>query len=382
LRVLIVEQGGRGGVADYTGRLAEALSLHDVNVCIATATDHLYHLPPEVEVVPVFTYVRGTSSARRLLRRAGLGRLVNGLMFLSAMPRLVALARRYDVVHVQGWERTSLGIVAMLCLDAAGARTVYTSHNTFKRKRQSLDAARVLPLLARATIVHTEADRRRIGREVVVIPHGNYGGIADSAPRADPAHARQTLGIPPDAPVVMLFGVLRTDKGIGDLLTAAVSAPEWHVLNAGEEHGGLAAVAAQLNDPRLTGRITVCEGFLLLDAVARCFAAADIVALPYRQASQSGVLHLAYGFARPVAAYPVGGLVEAVIDGESGWLCREASARALACTLLEAGLAGRPELRRRGTVARSWSERRFDWATIAQATEAVYESVLARPGRP
>ena len=154
--MLIVEQGGRGGVADYTGRLAEALSLHDVKVCIATATDHLYHLPAEVDVVPVFTYLRGTSSPRRLLRRAGLGRLVNGLMFLSAMPRLVALARRYDVVHVQGWERTSLGIVAMLSLDAAGARTVYTSHNTFKRTRRSLDAARVLPLLARATIVPFE----------------------------------------------------------------------------------------------------------------------------------------------------------------------------------------------------------------------------------
>jgi hypothetical protein len=45
------------------------------------------------------------------------------------------------------------------------------------------------------------------------------------------------------------------------------------------------------------------------------------VALPYARAGASGVLLLAYGAARPVVAYPVDGLAEAVVDGETGWLC-------------------------------------------------------------
>jgi glycosyltransferase involved in cell wall biosynthesis len=380
---MIIEQGGRGGIADYTGRLAEALCARGLLVSIATATDHLYHLPDAVEVLGVFTYVRSTSPAGRLVRRAGLGRVANGLLFLAALPRLVRLARRRAVVHVQGFERTELGVLAMVALDVTGARIVYTAHNTFKRSRWTLDATRVLPRLACATIVHTEADRRRIGRQVVTrIPHGHYGAIADGAPHVDPAAARAAFGLPEEVPIVLLFGVLRPDKGLGDLLEALASTPGWRLLIAGEEHGALAAAAEQLRDPRLSERVRVCQGFLPLAEVARCFAAADVLALPYRQASQSGALHLAYGFARPVIAYPVGGFLESVLDGETGWLCADATPAALADTLAEAAAAGHAELRRRGARARSWSQEQFGWDRIAAATEAVYDAVLARARGP
>ena len=62
---------------------------------------------------------------------------------------------------------------------------------------------------------------------------------------------------------------------------------------------------------------------------AQLFAAADAVVLPYEVASQSGVLLLAYGFQRPVVVYPVGGLLEAVIDGETGWICARSDVEAL-----------------------------------------------------
>ena len=58
-----------------------------------------------------------------------------------------------------------------------------------------------------------------------------------------------------------------------------------------------------------------------MSEAAELFAASDTVALPYPVASQSGVLLLAYGFHRPVVVYPVGGMAEAVIDGETGWVC-------------------------------------------------------------
>ena len=85
------------------------------------------------------------------------------------------------------------------------------------------------------------------------------------------------------------------------------------------------------------------EGFLAMDEVAELFAATDTVALPYRAASQSGVLLLAYGFERPVIVYPVGGLVEAVVEGETGWICRRADPEALAEALAESVAAGPAE---------------------------------------
>jgi glycosyltransferase involved in cell wall biosynthesis len=374
--VLIVEQGGRGGVADYTGFLAAGLAARGLPVTLATADDHLYRPVPGVRVVRMFRYARGHSPAARLLRRAGLGRMLNGLRFLGSMPRLIVLSRRHAVTHIQGFERPSLALIAMLALRLSGARMVYTAHNTFERSRKRLDRARLLPALARQTIVHTEADRGRVSRPPTVIPHGHYGGLADAAPAADPATARAGLAIPADVPVVLLFGVLRPDKGLNDLLDAITDAPPWHALIAGEEHGGLASASERLASPQVTGRVTVVEGFQPIDAVGRLFAAADVVALPYRRASQSGVLHLAYGFAKPVVAYPVGGLTEAVIPGVTGWVCSEPSPPALARALREIGSLGREQLRRLGPDLRRWAQERFGWDEIAKATEAVYAQAV------
>jgi glycosyltransferase involved in cell wall biosynthesis len=304
---------------------------------------------------------------------------LNGLRFLASVPRLAVLARHSAVAHVQGWERTSLGLVATFALRAVGARIVYTSHNTFERRPLSIDGARVFPTFARSTIVHTEADRDVIAGDVVVIPHGHYGSVADTAPAFDPDTARRTLGLPADALVVLLFGVLRPDKGLNDLLDAAAHAAEWRVLVAGEDHGALAAAQSRLASPELARRVTIREGFQQLDHVGRLFAAADLVALPYRRASQSGVLHLAYGFGRPVIAYPVGGLVEAVVPGRTGWICSEPTPAALTADLQAAGELGRQQLRRMGDHARRWAAEQFDWSRIAQATQVVYETAIRVP---
>jgi glycosyltransferase involved in cell wall biosynthesis len=369
--VLIVEQGGRGGVADYTACLARALAERGIPVTVATAGDHRYRTVPGMRVVPVFHYVRGHSRPAALARRLRLGPVLNGLRFLWALPRLVPLARRHAITHMQGWERTSLGLAGALVLRAAAPALVYTAHNTFERRRTPFQSVTLFPALARRTIAHTQGDLERLGRDAVLIPHGHYGAIADTAPPVDPERARAELGLPADAPVALMFGVLRPDKGLEDLLIALASSPAWRAVVAGEDKGALAASAERL--AALSDRVTVHAGFQEAAAMGRFFAAADVVALPYHRASQSGVLHLAYGFGRPVVAYPVGGLAEAIRPGETGWLCAEATPAALADAL---GEIDRTEARRRGEEARRWGAERFGWAEIAAATEVVYVDAL------
>ena len=107
---------------------------------------------------------------------------------------------------------------------------------------------------------------------------------------------------------MLLFGQLRRDKGVRDLLTAAAEVEDVCVMLAGEDRGALSEAAELLDDQRLRGRVLALPGFVPDEQVSRLFAAADVVALPYPKASASGVLLLAYGYGRPVVAYPVGGL--------------------------------------------------------------------------
>lgn len=384
-RVLMIEQGGRGGVADYTAELTRALAAQGWLVELATADDHCYAPASGVTVHRVFHYVRGSSPLGGAARRAGVGRAVNGLWFLAAIPRLMKLAKQVDLIHSQGWESPPLGVAAVSALRLSGASVVVqTSHNTFERgrflRRTRVALLRVLERLTVRTIVHTQADLERIpppmrGR-VVVIPHGEYGSLARTGGAVDRDAARAALGIDPQTPVTLLFGQLRNDKGLADLLAAVSNVRELTLIIGGKDLGALAAAQPLLANRALAGRVIVREGFLPMGQVAELFAATDTVALPYRAASQSGVLLLAYGFQRPVIVYPVGGLLEAVIDGETGWICARGEPDALADALAASVTAGRAECARRGEAGARLAEERYAWPVIARRTGELYAELL------
>jgi hypothetical protein len=52
--------------------------------------------------------------------------------------------------------------------------------------------------------------------------------------------------------------------------------------------------------------------------IAEIIGAADVIRLPYDEASQSGVAASAYAAGRPVAAAPIGGLVEQMTPNQTG----------------------------------------------------------------
>jgi len=79
-----------------------------------------------------------------------------------------------------------------------------------------------------------------------------------------------------------------------------------------------------------------------------------------------------------VIVYPVGGLVESVIDGETGWVCSRAHVDALVDALAASIDAGPAECLRRGEAGARLAEERFAWPAIARRTEELYLEIIAR----
>ena len=67
--------------------------------------------------------------------------------------------------------------------------------------------------------------------------------------------------------------------------------------------------------------------------IVNYFSAADVVALPYKNASQSGVIQIAYHYDTPVVVTNVGGLSEMVDEGNSGNIIPPEDPIALAKTI-------------------------------------------------
>ncbi len=92
-----------------------------------------------------------------------------------------------------------------------------------------------------------------------------------------------------------------------------------------------------------------------------CYRQADIFCLPSRMDPSASVLAEAAGFGLPVVATAVGGNVERVVDGETGFLTdNDGLAEKLIVLLRDAGLRGRM-----GQAGREMARRRFTWAAVA-----------------
>lgn len=113
------------------------------------------------------------------------------------------------------------------------------------------------------------------------------------------------------------------------------------------------------------------------ERVAELFRWADVIVLPYVEASQSGVLQLAMAFAVPPVVTRVGGLPEVVVDGWTGLVVepRNEAALASAITRLLSDTGLREKIIQGQQSAR---EGIFAWTSIARQTKELYIRVLSR----
>jgi glycosyltransferase involved in cell wall biosynthesis len=124
--------------------------------------------------------------------------------------------------------------------------------------------------------------------------------------------------------LLLTFGAIRHYKGVDIALDAlALVDRDVHVrlVVAGRAWDGADALRDQIRERGLEDRVELRDRFIPNEEAALLFGAADACLLPYRSASQSGVVQLAFAYGCPVVATRVGGLPAAVDDGVNGLLC-------------------------------------------------------------
>jgi glycosyltransferase involved in cell wall biosynthesis len=227
-----------------------------------------------------------------------------------------------------------------------------------------------------ALFLHGEANCRRFAELYPHVPSDRVHSIqigslvtVDPADEAD-VDLRARHGFAADAPVVVFFGTLLPSKGIEDLIEAFATVrarrPDARLLIAGHpsrlmEDGHLDALAEGLG---IAEAVTVDAGYVPNEELGALMRLARVVVLPYRNATASGALQVAYAYGRPVIATRVGGLPEVVEEGESGLVVAPRRPDELAEAILT--LVDDPEAAERmGAHALELSRTRFAWTTSA-----------------
>ncbi len=324
------------------------------------------------------------------------------LRMISTQVRMAGAVGEFDVVHSHTWYT---GLAGHLAATLYGIPHVLTAHSLEPRrpwKAEQLGGGYRLSSWSERNAVE-------LADAVIAVSDGMRHDVLDAYPALDPGRVHvvrngidatlwhpgepaegasvvlDQLGVRRDRPIVAFVGRITRQKGVGHLLAAARGFdPEIQlVLCAGapdtpELEAEVTAAVAELRERR--GGIFWVREMLPTEQIRQILAASAVFVCPsvYEPLGIVNLEAMAAGTA--VVASDVGGIPEVVVEGETGTLVHydPAAADEYERGLADAvnRLAADPGLAARyGAAGRARAIAEFDWARIAEQTEAVYRSV-------
>lgn len=154
-----------------------------------------------------------------------------------------------------------------------------------------------------------------------------------SGENPDIISAKKNLGFNPGDKVLLFFGYIRKYKGLDILIEAFAELTkemeEAKLLIVGEFYDKPEAYLDLIKQLNITDKVKVVNDFVPNEEVGKYYSACDLNILPYRSATQSGILNVSYGFYKPVLVTDVGGLAESVLDKKTGLIVAPESKEAI-----------------------------------------------------
>jgi glycosyltransferase involved in cell wall biosynthesis len=223
-------------------------------------------------------------------------------------------------------------------------RLVYVIHDVVSHERRPGDVylAKMALRTASKFLVLSRAEERRLKQllpdvaeeRIYFAPHPPFdryrvfsGTVQD---------ARRQLGVEAER-VLLFFGFVRHYKGLDLLLRAMPQIVRENgdvkLAVCGPIHERRARYEKLLDETGMRERVVLHDHYFSGEEVSMCFAAADAVVLPYRSATQSGVIPTALALETPVISTRAGGLDEAMRDGQMGVVIEQAESAAIAAAV-------------------------------------------------
>lgn len=307
----------------YTFSLADAISKQGVDIVVCGIEDDNvseYH-------TPYLNYFYSYSKEKGLLNKVK--------SYNKSWSRVFdyCIENNIDIVHVQWYIFSPLDYHYHHKLRKQGIKVVSTIHDLLPFNRKFYDFFFHKKIYSHANHVITQAkmntdtliaDFKVPAENISYIPHGHYMEYAEKATKEE---SRSYLDIPMNKKVILFFGQIKKVKGV-DVLIRSLS----YVI---EKHPDIICVIAGkvwkddfriydelINELKLKDYIKKEIRFIEDREIKYFFNSADIVALPYLQIYQSGVVLLSYAYEKPVVATTEGEFLNVIKDKETGLLVK------------------------------------------------------------
>jgi len=349
---------GYGGLLQYTSQLSNHLSINnEVTVLVPTDVREGYLLNESVKVISI----QGGHNKKNFI--------INTLLPYRILNFLTIVQKESpDIIHFQS---TQLWISLFLPF-LRKYKMVTTFHDVTPhigtKKIHQIVSRNWLVKYSDSIIVHGEKAKedlmnQNIKKKCHVIPHGDYSFFTKYSKN----------GVE-EMNCVLFFGNLLDYKGLEYLIKAepliTKRIPDVKIIIAGE--GNFEKYRDLIRD---VNKFEICNKFIPDEEVAELFQRAKVIALPYIEGTQSGVIPVAYAFKKPVVVTNVGSIPEVVDDGKTGFIVPPRDEKALADAIVK--LLKDNELRgEMGENAYTKMKEELSWDKITEKTMEVYKETI------
>lgn len=315
----------RGGIADFNERLSREFQRegHEVTIYTFTLQYPGFLFPGKTQY--------STSPAPADLNIERKVNSINPINWIKVGREI--RRQRPDVVMIRFWLpflAPCLGTIARVVRRDKRIKVVALLDNVIPHERRIGDRlfARYMiksvgGYVAMSDSVLKDAKSFDDTKPCSLTPHPLYDNFGDKVSRDEAiAHLR----LDADQRYILFFGLIRDYKGLDLLLRAfadkRLRGKNVKLLVAGEFYSNAERYEQLEQELELAQYIVWCKEFIPADEVRYYFAAADLVAQPYKSATQSGITQIAYHFERPMLVTDVGGLAEIVPHGKVGYVVK------------------------------------------------------------
>jgi glycosyltransferase involved in cell wall biosynthesis len=320
----------RGGIAQFGRELAEYVA-DDVETLVI-GWRRLY---------PRFTVPgrQGRDPSRRKFRLAFQSTLVPWLPWTWRRTSRVLVDFRPQLVVVQWWNPLFGPAVRAILRRSrrAGARSMIMCHNARPHEHFPFGDWITRAALAEADLLAVFS--QGVGDQITEFAPGRpllVGALPPPLARDDDAEADAPADLPA-GPRILFFGNVRAYKGLEDLLAALPIVRrdvDAKLIIAGTFMEPLSRFQRIAREAGVEDAVHFRPGYVPDEEVPSLFAACDVVVLPHRSASQSGIVGRAAVAGTPVVATRVGSLPEML--GGNGVLVEPSDPGSLAAGIVRA----------------------------------------------
>ena len=357
MKIMIITLSTYGGMTHYVSQLANALSKREDVVVIAPGGVERKNFAKDVKIIELQL---GTVIKKFF---------INTLIFTRSLKFLNTIYKeKPDIIHYSDCPLWSSLFLPFLIKFPIVTTIHDINPHPGSRKFDQIIGQRMHIKFSDCLIVHGVKAKKELNtnKKCYVIPHGDYSFFLN--------YRNEVINEAENT--ILFFGRIEDYKGLEYLIRSMPRIlndfPDIKLIIAG---GGDFSKYENmiLNDKKYE----VHNKFIPDEEVPELFQKTKIVVLPYIEASQSGIIPIAYAFKKPVVVTNVGSIPEVVDDGKTGFIVPPRDEKALAEAIIK--LLKDDELRKgMGENAYKKMKEKLSWDKIAEKTVEVYKEIVRR----